>query len=399
MKMRSVLFTLVGLFSAAVLFGSTSVYAEKARGVTQDTINYGLISDMTGPAAADSIAFGDGVVAYLRYISDSGGINGRKVKLIREDDHYTIPGAIAAFKKLVYRDKIFAMTGASGTGHTYALFSQFKKEKLPVNCHSLSKRVIQPVHPYVFISAPTYDDGIDVIFDYIVKDLNVKSPRIAFVYPDNEYGKTALMTARERAKFYEFEIADEEVLNFGALDATSQVLGLKRKKVDHIVLHGAIGTAVALLRDMRKYGLKVPVFSTFVSCREEVIKMAGSAAKRYYGINYFNAWEDDTPGMNEVRDISLKLYPKKKNRPRHYIHGWVTGMVMSEGMKRAGKDLNPESMVKALESIKDFDTKGLTGLINYSSTNHKGGKYSRLYKSDVKNVKLVPITGWREPAK
>ena len=72
-------------------------------------------------------------------------------------------------------------------------------------------------------------------------------------------------------------------------------------------------------------------------------------------------------------------------------------IVLYEGIKRAGKDITIEGFVSALEGIRDLDTKGLSGPISFSPTNHKGVYHSKLYKADPKSGKLIPITDWRLP--
>lgn len=69
---------------------------------------------------------------------------------------------------------------------------------------------------------------------------------------------------------------------------------------------------------------------------------------------------------------------------------------MVEGLKRAGKDITPESMVNALETIKDFETGGLTGPITITPANHDGIKYNRLMKADVEKGMMFPITEWKK---
>ena len=71
--------------------------------------------------------------------------------------------------------------------------------------------------------------------------------------------------------------------------------------------------------------------------------------------------------------------------------------MLAEGFKRAGKNLNGETLVKALEGIKNYDTGGLCGPITYSSTCHKGGNSWKIFKADPEGGKYTPMTDWRTP--
>jgi ABC-type branched-subunit amino acid transport system substrate-binding protein len=129
--------------------------------------------------------------------------------------------------------------------------------------------------------------------------------------------------------------------------------------------------------------------------------LAGDASKNYIGGHGVSSWYDDTPGMKNVREITLKYQPgtDKPWRSKYYTLGWVVMTLFHEGMTRAGKNLTPDSFVQALESIKDFDTQGLCGSITFSPTDHKGFSSCKLFKADPTSGKLVPITGWRNPQK
>ena len=71
--------------------------------------------------------------------------------------------------------------------------------------------------------------------------------------------------------------------------------------------------------------------------------------------------------------------------------------VLTEGIKRAGKDITIENMVSGLESIKSLDTKGLCGPITFTSSDHYGLRHSKLYAGVPEKGELVPISDWRLP--
>lgn len=117
-------------FFVVLLYNPTT--ATESRGVSENTVKIGIIMDQTGPAAEMGIPYTKGVKNYFRYINDSGGTNGRNVKVLIEDDRYSIPMAIAAFKKLIFRDEIFGIMFCGGTGQNTVLFDQIEDNKVPV---------------------------------------------------------------------------------------------------------------------------------------------------------------------------------------------------------------------------------------------------------------------------
>ena len=245
--------TVYFVMSVILFLGSISGNAQEVRGVSDDTIKVAVVVALTGPVAQVSSPFRDGFNNYFNNINERGGINGRTVRLVVEDDRYSIPVAIAAFKKIVFRDKVFALFGPSGTGHTAALFKSIQRNKIPTLTQSTSETIVKPFKRYLFTTAASYQDQFKVIFDYIAKDLKVKDPKVAYVGADNEFGKVGLRASVKRAKRYGIDLHNE-ILNFGSLDATTQVLSLKRYKSNIVIINQSVSTGTVFLRDARKYG-------------------------------------------------------------------------------------------------------------------------------------------------
>jgi len=217
MRTKSIFSVMVLLSSIMVILLYSPIHAKEVRGVTDDTIKIGAILDMTGPFAADTGPEGytGGVRVYFRHINDEGGIHGRKIKVIAEDSRYTIPLSVAAFKKLVYRDKVLAIVGYTGTGQTKALWSQIEKEKMPSFTVSLGESNVKPVQRYLFIPAATYEDEISILTKYIVEDLKARDARIGIVTMDVEYGKVAIAALKERANAYKLPPPHVEIIDPG----------------------------------------------------------------------------------------------------------------------------------------------------------------------------------------
>ena len=377
-------------------------FSESVRGVTETTIKVACIADQTGPIADVGIMLGEAPKHYIHYINDQGGINGRKIKYFLEDDHYSIPTGIAAFKKLVFKDEVFAIMGPYNTPSLKALFGQMEKLKIPnIGCLP-QPPVVNPIKRYIFTTGEFYDDDIGVIFEYIIKELKPKDPKMAYVTFDGESGKEVLRSVERWARLFKVKYPiHSEIVALGAMEATSQVLSMKRKGITHILVHHSAPGAVVLLRELKKFGLDIPVFASLLSCAEDTVKLAGDASKNYIGAHGFSSWYDDNPGMKKVRDITLKYRPGTDIpwRTKMYTGSWVATMLLLEGIARAGKDLTPGSCVKGLEGIKDFNTQGLCGPITFSPTDHKGFSSAKIFRADPSSGKLVPITEWRNPPK
>ncbi|MFH2011308.1 MAG: ABC transporter substrate-binding protein [Pseudomonadota bacterium] len=321
------------------------------------------------------------------------------MKALVEDDRATIPMAISAFKKLVYRDGIVALIGPTSTGGALALINSITKEKIPTIPGSSADRMVTPLHRYIFIIKDTNAGQMKVMIDYIMKDLKAKNPRIGLVYPDNESGKADLDPGLERLKFYNIEPVAKEVLNFGAIDATSQVMNLKKAKVDYVLLLGSpTQPAIVLLREMKKFGLNVPLFGVHATCNEDVLDI-GDAANNFYAVSFVASWYDEGPGLAKLREIVLKYETgtEKPYRGKTFMPGWLDGVIYVEAMKRAGRNLDGDAIVNAIESINNYGTGGICGPLTFGPTDHKGGSTWKMFKADPSAGKFIPLTEWRTP--
>jgi branched-chain amino acid transport system substrate-binding protein len=389
-----------------ILLGSIPSYAEEVRGVTDDTIKVGVVIAMTGPVASTTLPMCEAYKNYFRYVNEQGGIYGRKVKLILEDDRYTIPASIAAYKKLVYKDKVLAILAMGGSGQQKALYDQIEKDRVPVLGLAWSFHVSRPFKRYSF--QPTNDniDEIKLIVDYIANNVKKEELRLAYVYVDAEVGKSGLNQLHESVKHYGLKLLAKEIVGLGDIDATTQVLSLKREKINYVISITGGSGFFALLKDARRYGFTPTFISSFHLMGEETIRIAGEGARNLMGVSTVASWYDNEPGIAKMREITLRYHPESKEpryveefgSNRYYTKGWLGALILAEGAKRAGKDLNHETLVAGLEKIRDFDTGGLTGPISYGPNRRKANDCGRFYKADVEKERFVAISGWVRPA-
>ncbi|MFH1625271.1 MAG: ABC transporter substrate-binding protein, partial [Pseudomonadota bacterium] len=362
MKKRYVFLRMVTLVSILILLGGIPSHAEEVRGLSDDTVKIGYILDMTGPATVVTIPVSKAFRDYFEHVNDEGGITGRKVKIIGEDDRYSVPLGIAAFKKLVFRDRVLSIYGVSTSATCMALFSQVAKEKIPVIAVPMTPSIVNPTKRYWFNTCGTYDDEVNIMFDYIMKDSKAKAitPRIGFVCADNEYGNIGLRAANNRARQYKTKLVDVEYVPMAVLEASSSVLNLKMKGANYVILHHTVAPVVCVLRDAVKLSYRPTFVVGLYGWSEDVVKMAGKATENTLGIHAFASWYDDCPGMVQLRRIVLKLHPgtEEPMRSKNYIQGWVAAIIYTEALKRAGRNLSGETLVNALETFRNFDTGG-----------------------------------------
>ena len=370
--------------------------AQDLRGITSDSVKVGIITDTTGVVADYGRHLLMGVSDYLKYINEKGGIHGRKINLIHEDDQYKIPLAIASFEKLVTKDEVLAILHCGGTPQTMALLPKIEKEKVPVIPPGMLVPMYTPYKRYVFSYGSTYSNQMEVLIDYVINDLKVKAPKTAIVYWPVEWAKEGLRASKDRLKAYGVDPVGEIELPMGAVDASSQVLSMKRAGAEYVVIFTLAPGIINFIKTAEKFDY-FPTYLTFTWCADDsILKAVGKAAKIYYAGSMFGVWNDDSPGGKELREIAQK-YGSSPKLPTLYIQGYTTAAILVEGLRRAGKNVTVEKFVDALETLKDFDCGGMLSPMTYTPTIHKPSDYSKIVMADTEKLVFVPVTKWVKP--
>ena len=386
------LYLVIGFF----LLSAGLANAQDLRGITSDSVKVGIITDTTGVVADYGRHLLMGVSDYIKYINEKGGIHGRKLNLIHEDDQYKIPLAIASFEKLVTKDEVLAILHCGGTPQTMALLPKIEKEKVPVIPPGMLVPMYTPYKRYVFSYGSTYSNQIEVLIDYVVNDLKVKAPKTGIVHWPVEWAKEGAKASKDRLKTYGVEPVGEIELPMGAVDASSQVLSMKRAGAEYVIIFTLAPGIINFIKTAEKFDY-FPTYLTFTWCADDsILKAVGKAAKIYYAGSMFGVWNDDSPGGKELREIAQK-YGSSPKLPTLYIQGYTTTAIMVEGLKRAGKNLTVEKFVDALETLKDFDCGGMLSPMTYTPSIHKPSDYSKIVKADIEKLVFIPVTKWVKP--
>ncbi|MDQ7781931.1 MAG: ABC transporter substrate-binding protein [Desulfomonilaceae bacterium] len=370
-------------------------------GVTDTEIKIGVISDLSGPTAIGGIGMADAITSYFNAVNDAGGIHGRKVTVIVEDCAYAPAKAVAAAKKLMAKDGVFAFVSPWGTAPSTALFPITEKDKIPLApACSLSTTIYDPLKKYVFAAGTNYVDQSLFIVDYAVNELKMNKPKVAIFCQDDDWGRDhvkGLEMAREK---YGLPPIAVQTYKYDAVEFKSQVINLMKEKPDLVIVASAIKSGGMFLQEAHKMKWKTTFIGSNTLGFLPMLKLAGPYGEGLLVVNIFAMPDEDVPGMKKLIAASEKYLGDKwmpaaaKIHP-YYVYGWANAMIFAEGLKRAGKNLTRESLVTALEGLKDFDMEGIMGSVSYSAESHGSPGYARMTKGDVEKMRFVPLTEWK----
>ena len=337
----------------------------------------GLLSDLTGPTSSVGAPYADGIKAYVAWLNDNGGIAGEPIELIQVDYAYNVQQALAAYKRFT-SSGIVAMQGW-GTGDTEALVKFVAKDQIPVFSASYSAHLMDPAKaPYNFTAAPDYSTQGRAGLKYLREAWKeARAPKLAFVFPDNPYGSVPIPAMKEYAAELGFEIVGQENVDLKAIDATPQLLSLKKVEPDFVWTGGTTPSTAVIMKDAQKLGMTCTFLTNIWSSDENIFKLAGDAANGHFGLQGGVIYGQDVPGMKALMAVA-----KDQPQMTHYVRGFVSMLVMGEGLRLAAAKgpLTGPSIKAALESMTDYDPLGLAPKVTFLPTDHRPSMAVFLYK-------------------
>jgi branched-chain amino acid transport system substrate-binding protein len=362
-------------------------------GLTKDQILIGGYGPITGPAAYIGLGARDGAELAMKEINDAGGIHGRKLKLLFEDDGFSPSKALASVKKLVEQDKVFMMLGLSGSNPTVGTVDYSREAKIP--SYAVLASAPQYTHPfnrYLFRGGATESARYgELNAEYLVEFLQAK--RIAMLSGTDENAKNeGDNTEKMLEKWYGLKLLMRAEFKVGDKDFTPQLLQAKAANADVIITLAQVPEVSILLRQARELGIKTAIMGSPAAIDNGVIAGAGLNAEGYTGGWLSGQFLDSVhPDMVKFRDAWSKLHPDApKGRPNLFdVLGYTETYVIAEALKRAGPDLTREKLVDALETIDNYKISEIATPRTFTKWHHIGN--FRMQYMVVLGQHFVPV--------
>jgi branched-chain amino acid transport system substrate-binding protein len=401
MKSKMILL-LVAVFSILLIAGCTSKSVDKKEGaeetvetpgVTDTTIKLGILNDFSGGASYMGLGGEDAYLAYAEYINDNGGINGRKVEFVAEDNQFTPAGNVNGSKKLITLDKVFAIPYSFGTAPTVAIKDYINKEGVPVLGLGEGTEFFNPASDYLFGVGTPYSSQAAIATHYIAETLTKgEKVKLGFMGQDDSFGKDPLKGIEIALKSYEnLDLAFQAFHKRDVVDVSDQVTQLKSSGAEYLLISASVERTGIIVKELAKQNVDLKgIFSvSLASIDNRIFEIAGNDyIDRYYGIQSFYTWDQmDQEPVKKVVEI-LKQQGKEdviEKRNNFFWYSWNNMALFGEAMKLAGKDLTREGVVKALESLKDAKTLATLPGITYGPGRRISGDSAFVVKTKLNN--------------
>ena len=389
---------MVFLFAFSVVGFTAGEKEAETPGVTADSILVGFTMPMSGPLGYIGGQVAKATEAVFDKYNKQGGIYGRKLKLITYDSGLDAGQALANYRKLILEDKVFCMLFGFGT-FVRPAYSFFEEQKVPwLFPMAPPYDMVFPAHKYLFSLFPTTATQVKVMAKWTIAQKKYK--RLACIYGDSASGKTGLDGLKEAIAGSDVKLVDAEAIPLNATSAAVQVAKISQAKPDMVMIIGMVhGPAALSVKEIKKIGLNTDVMLAMPISGSTILRMLkGTDTEGLYGswwgaIQYPNSKSTETKQMKAMRELLIKYDPKmyNENNVGGNVEHALSVELFIEALKRAGKNLTREGLIKAMESFKNYDTgKGSTA--TFSPTRREGVAGGIIMQ--VKNGDWVPVSNW-----
>ncbi len=361
----------------------------------QEKIMVGLSLSPTGPPsiAERTEDLEAGIRDSLGMANEEGGVNGKKLGYVMQDDQYKADVGVKVFEDIMakYKPLCFFALGSPVALATAPLI----RDRHPVLYASgaFSAKLAVSGIPSMFVPGPTYGDQFAVALKYIAR--LKKQAKVAFFYSKGPFGEDPLAYGRVMCHRLRLDLVDEVAGDIRGGDHTAQIEQLKSKNPDFVLMHGWPGPpTAALIKQSRDLGLKSQFVNTIWGADKRVVEALGPDGPEFLTVSpYAYWWMDDVPMIGKIKAYTAKHYPDVKFRPLAYFVTFAAGKIFVECLRRADAAgaLNEQGLTQALQTLKEFDTDGLTPPLTIRSNRFP---VARVLKSNPSKGILEPVSDW-----
>lgn len=311
----------------------------------------------------------EGLLAYFNYVNANGGVYGRKLEIKRLEDNYVTEKAVRNVKEFGEQNEVFGLVCIGGTGITLAVMPLLEQYRLPTVGTMTGADGVRKYNPYLFHTRTGYTNEVEKMVEHLT---SIGITRIAVVYQDNPFGKGNLEAAKRAAAVRKAEIVGDIPHATKGDDIDKVLPKLAAANAQAMLLFTSPQSVADIIKGYKaKYGATMP--QPWVLSVTSPPLIYALLKEDAHGIAVTQVMPHPSSVASRITHefrANMAKYGNKSNMTYEAVEGYLTGKVVVEALRRAGKNLTREGYAKALESFGDLNFGDL--YVKYSPTDHGG---------------------------
>ena len=334
----------------------------------------GQVAPLSGVLASTGRQMVIGGQIYFDAINAQGGIHGAKIRHVVVDDGYKVAETVRLTREMLARPEVVALFGFAGTANVTQLLTDGVLDAggaALVAPYTGGESLRNPFNPWIFHVRAGYADEAE----HMVQQLTTLGMnRIAVMYQDDGFGKAGLLGVTNALAKRNLTLAVAAGYERNTDKVEDAVKKIKASNAQAIIMVSVNKSTAAFMRLYRESGGGAQMYNISVVDPAELVKLAGLKNAHGLGISQVVPYPY-MPNMPVVREYQtlLKKYAPKELVNYTSFEEFVGAKVLVEALRRAGPNPTRAKVVKALESMGNYDTGGIT--VSYSPGNRIGSRY------------------------
>jgi len=377
--------------TALVMLAAAGV-ASAEDGVTDTSITFGQAAAFEGPASALGIGMRAGIEAAFEEVNRDGGVHGRKLRLISENDGYEPGLAIEKTRKLISQDKVFALIGPVGTPTAKAAQPIATEANVPFIAPFTGAGFLRdPKLGNIVNIRATYGAETEAWIKHLVDDRGMK--RIALLYQNDSFGRVGLdgVTAALERRGMSLVAARHYRRNTTAVKTA--LLDIRSEAPEAVVMVGAYKPIASFIKTARSIDFN-PTFVTisFVGSAALQAELGADGEDVIISQVVPSPWNDGLPVVSAYQKAIVVADPEA--RPDFVsLEGYLAGRLTIEALKRLGSDVTRKGFLDTIWSTETFDLDGFS--LTFGQEDNQGSDAVFLTRIDASgDFRGVVSEGW-----
>jgi ABC-type branched-subunit amino acid transport system substrate-binding protein len=353
--------------SFALFVVSLPAYAEN--GVAADKIVFGQAAALDGPAAALGQGMREGLLAAFGEANKGGGVKGRKLELLSVDDGYEPTKSIAAAKKLMEEDKVFALVGPVGTPTSAAVQPIAAEGGVPfIGAFTGAEFLRDPYKPNVINVRASYFQETETMVEHLTKDLGVR--KIAIFYQDDAFGQAGLAGVKRALEKRQMALAAEGTYERNTTAVKGALLAIKKAEPEAVIMIGAYKPCAEFI----KLAHQIKLDATFVNISfvgsDALAKELGKDGAGVVVTQVVPFPRDAAIGVVGRYQAALKAEKADAVPGFVSLEGYMVGRLVVAALQKIDGEPTRKALLEAVAKTGSFDLGGIT--LTYGADNNRG---------------------------
>ncbi len=378
--------------------GEATVPDDPDSGVTAGEIRVGWMGGLTGPTAGAQTPNNQGTEAYFAKVNEEGGVLGRELVLVSQDDQYSQERILQNFTSLVEDERVLAIIQM---GQSEQFQEEVEQAEIPLIAPPQTSDA-NLGNPYSFNVMAHYGDQADIAVARLAErvggvDQLVLGVLHLAVPSGQEWNAYVQRRAEEQGATYTEAIAMDPALPDASVVVQQVSQLVDTRGVNGLAFHGSPSAALKVLSEMARVGLDLPLSGIHgVAGRSIYVEGPQEALDQLEATHSFLPATADSPGTREITEFVEGTDWEEAARELNFSHGWVAGMALHQGILRAAEESGELTRATLFEGLQGpIDTQGITCPIDWSESNYSSCVAP--FRWDGENLAPVaPFEDWAE---